>query len=93
MNTLNPHLHSYRPLRSNFSDTPVLFIDTQANTADLYSCARQRLRAASDLLETLSCLSFRQADGKDSGHIVNALYLLVQDGCDLLETAQHSPAP
>ncbi|UQS90982.1 hypothetical protein M5C90_06110 [Pseudomonas chlororaphis subsp. piscium] len=88
MNTLNPHLHCYRPLRSNFTDSPVLFINTQASPADLYSCAQQRLRAASDLLETLSCLNFQQADGKDSGHIVNALYLLVQDSCDLLETAQ-----
>ncbi|CAI8934786.1 hypothetical protein [Pseudomonas chlororaphis] len=87
MNTLNLHLNRYRPLNSNFTDSPVLLIDTDASSQDLQSCALQRLRAASNLLETLSCLSFQQADGKDSSHIVNVLHLLVQDGCDLLEAA------
>ncbi|AZC28294.1 hypothetical protein C4K38_0303 [Pseudomonas chlororaphis subsp. piscium] len=78
----------YLALKSNFTDGPVLFIDSQANQQDIYICAQQRLRAAADLLETLTCLSFHQADTKDTAHIINALYLLVQDGCDLLETAQ-----
>jgi hypothetical protein len=85
MNTLN--LHRYQPLRTNFTDTPALVIDTQANPQDLQNCAQQRLRAASDLLETLTCLNFERADTKDTTHIVNALYLLIQDGCDLLDTA------
>jgi hypothetical protein len=40
------------------------------------------------LLETLYCLCFKQADVKDIPHIVNALYLLTQDGCELLEVAK-----
>ncbi len=51
--------------------------------------AHQRIRAATDLLETFSCLTFEHADLKDISHLTNALYLLVQDGCDLLEAAQH----
>lgn len=78
----------YLALKSNFTDTPVLFIDGQARPEDIHTCARQHLRAAADLLETLTCLNFRQADTKDTTHIINALYLLVQDGCDLLEATQ-----
>ncbi|WP_300243768.1 hypothetical protein [Pseudomonas sp.] len=78
----------YLPLKSNFTDSPVLVIDNDACPQDMYSCGLQRLRAAADLLETLVCLSFRQADTSDTTHIVNALYLLVQDGCDVLEVAQ-----
>ncbi|WP_097134170.1 MULTISPECIES: hypothetical protein [unclassified Pseudomonas] len=78
----------YLALKSNFTDTPVLFIDRQANTHDLHHCARQRLKAAADLLETLTCLSFSHADTKDTTHVINALYLLIQDSCDILEAAQ-----
>lgn len=56
---------------------------------DIQSAAHQRIRAASDLVETFSCLTFEHADLKDISHIINALYLLVQDGCDLLEATQH----
>ncbi|WP_097306111.1 hypothetical protein [Pseudomonas chlororaphis] len=75
----------YLALKTNFTDTPVLYIDTQVSRQDIHTCAHQRLRAAADLLETLTCLSFHHADTKDTAHIVNALYLLVKDGCDLLE--------
>ncbi|AZF13814.1 hypothetical protein [Pseudomonas sp. R3-18-08] len=79
----------YRQLRTNFTDTHPLLIDTQAKAEDIQSAAHQRIRAATDLLETFSCLTFEHADLKDISHITNALYLLVQDGCDLLEAAQH----
>ncbi len=79
----------YRQLRTNFTDTHPLLIDTQATAEDIQSAAHQRIRAATDLLETFSCMTFEHADLKDISHITNALYLLVQDGCDLLEAAQH----
>lgn len=88
MNTFNPLTNRYRPLKTSYSDTPVLVIDTDASHGDLLDAAQQRLRAASDLLETLYCLCFKQADVKDIPHIVNALYLLTQDGCELLEVAK-----
>eukprot|EP01133_Synstelium_polycarpum_P002407 gene2407-2737_t len=78
----------YLPLGTNFTDTHPLLIDTEAAAEDIQSVAHQRIRAAADLLETFSCLTFEQADLKDISHITNALYLLVQDGCDLLEVAQ-----
>jgi hypothetical protein len=78
----------YQPLKTCYSENPVMLIDTAASHSDLLDAADQRLRAASDLLETLYCMCFKQADAKDIPHIVNALYLLVQDGCDLLQVAK-----
>ncbi|CAI8903818.1 Sulfatase [Pseudomonas sp. IT-P253] len=84
----------YRPLKSSYSDTPVLVIDTEADPHEILDAARQRIRAASDLLETLYCLCFKQADASDIPNIVNALYLLTQDGNELLEIArQRLPKP
>jgi len=88
MSAINPSENRYRLLRTNFTDTHPLVIDTEAATEDIQSAAHQRIRAAANLLETFSCLTFEQADLKDISHITNALYLLVQDGCDLLEAAQ-----
>jgi hypothetical protein len=88
MNTRHSLTDRYRPLKTSYSDTPVLVIDTEANPHEILDAAQQRIRAASDLLETLYCLCFKQADVKDIPNIVNALYLLTQDGCELLEVAK-----
>lgn len=88
MTTYNPMIHRYRPLKTNYNDNPVLVIDTEASHGDLLDAAHQRIRAASDLLETLYCLCFKQADVKDIPNIVNTLYLLTQEGCELLEVAK-----
>ena len=88
MNTLDPLSKRYRPLKSSYGDRPVLVIDTDADQHDLLEAAQQRIRAASNLLETLYCLCFKHADPQDVPNIVNALYLLTQDGCELLEVAK-----
>ena len=78
----------YRPLKSSYSDTPVLVIDTEADPHEILDAARQRIRAASDLLETLYCQCFEQAEASDIPKIISALYLLTQDGHELLEVAR-----
>lgn len=78
----------YHALNTNDSDTPVLVIDTEADPHEILDAARQRIRAASDLLETLYCQNFKDADIKDIPHIINALYLLTKDGQQLLEVAK-----
>ncbi|VVN46602.1 hypothetical protein PS862_04327 [Pseudomonas fluorescens] len=88
MNNPDPLTDRYRPLRTSYSDTPVLVIDTEADPHEILDAAHQRIRAASDLLETLYCLCFKQADASDIPNIVSALYLLTQDGHDLLEVAR-----
>ena len=87
MNQINPPTERYRPLKTSYSETPVLVIDSEADPHEILDAARQRIRAASDLLETLYCLCFKQADASDIPNIVNALYLLTQDGNELLEIA------
>jgi len=84
----DPPTDRYRPLTSSYSETPVLVIDTEADPFEILDAARQRIRAASDLLETLYCLCFKQADTNDIPNIVSALYLLTQDGNDLLDIAR-----
>ena len=88
MNSPDPLTDRYRPLKSSYSETPVLVIDTEADPFEILDAARQRIRAASDLLETLYCLCFKQADTSDIPNIVSALYLLTQDGNDLLDIAR-----
>ncbi|WP_160105369.1 hypothetical protein [Pseudomonas izuensis] len=88
MNTPDPLTDRYRPLKSSYSETAVLLIDTEADPFEILDAARQRIRAASDLLETLYCLCFKQADASDIPNIVSALYLLTQDGNDLLDIAR-----
>jgi len=81
MHIPNPPCERYQSLRS----TAVLMIDTEADVHQLCDAAAQRIRASSDLLETLHCLCFKHADVKDIPNIVHALYLLVQDGSEMLE--------
>jgi hypothetical protein len=88
MSNPDPLTDRYRPLKSSYSETAVLVIDTEADPFEILDAARQRIRAASDLLETLYCLCFKQADTSDIPNIVSALYLLTQDGNDLLDIAR-----
>ena len=50
MNNPDPLADRYRPLKSSNSETPVLVIDTEADPLEILDAARQRIRAASDLL-------------------------------------------
>jgi hypothetical protein len=88
MNNPDPLADRYRRLKSSYSETAVLVIDTEADPFEILDAARQRIRAASDLLETLYCLCFKQANANDIPHIVSALYLLTQDGNELLDIAR-----
>ena len=78
----------YIALYTNLTDSIPLVIDTQANPQDIMEAALQRIRASSQLLKTLHCQSFKEGDLEDIPHITHALYLLTQDGCDLLKVAQ-----
>lgn len=88
MQTLNPFPERYRSIKSSVTDSNPLVIDTEANPHDIFEAALQRIRASSQLLETLHCQCFKHGDVQDIAHITHALYLLTQDGCDLLKVAQ-----
>ncbi|WP_010460493.1 hypothetical protein [Pseudomonas mandelii] len=88
MPTLNPFPDRYRSINSSVTDSSPLVIDTEANPQDILEAALQRIRASSQLLETLHCQCFKHGDVQDIPHITHALYLLTQDGFDLLQVAQ-----
>jgi len=88
MPSLKTSTERYQSLKSSYSETPVLVIDTEADPVEILDAARQRIRAASDLLETLYCTCFNHAEASDIPKIISALYLLTQDGNDMLDIAR-----
>jgi len=76
------------PLKSNTGDSPVLLINPDASLIDLHVSASLRLNAARNLLQTLSCGGLLHADEADLGYVAQALYVLLDDGCDVLQAAQ-----
>lgn len=88
MPIIKPLQSRYLPPSSNVTETPTLLIDTRDNPKDILETAVQRIRASADLLEILHCLCFKHADVQDIPHLTHALYLLTQDGNDLLQVAQ-----
>ena len=75
----------YHPLQANTGVGATLFIDTEAGASDLLETAAHRIKAARDLLNSVSCLCLKNAEGYDLEHFANAAHLLLQDGCDALE--------
>ena len=88
MPSLKTSTERYQSLKSSYGETPVLVIDTEADPVEILDAARQRIRAASDLLETLYCTCFNHAEASDIPKIISALYLLTQDGNDMLDIAR-----
>jgi hypothetical protein len=74
----------YLPLQGNFSVGPTLYIDTEARVSDLLETATHRIKAARNLLNSLTCLGVKDAEGHDLEHFANVAYILIQDGCDAL---------
>lgn len=62
-----------------------LYIDTEARTSDLLETAVHRIKAARNLLNSVTCLCVKDAEGHDLEHFANAAHILIQDGCDALD--------
>ncbi|MFW0753436.1 hypothetical protein ACN1C3_01620 [Pseudomonas sp. H11T01] len=76
---------NYTPLQSNLSVVPTLFLNIDADACDLFETAIQRIKAGRNLLNSVTCLSVKDAEGYDLEHFANAAHLLIQDGCDALD--------
>ncbi|VVN97361.1 hypothetical protein [Pseudomonas fluorescens] len=76
---------NYTPLQSNPSTDPTLFLNIDADTCDLFETAIHRIKSARNLLNSVTCLSVKDAEGYDLEHFANAAHLLIQDGCDALD--------
>ncbi|MGH8387200.1 MAG: hypothetical protein ACRESJ_17195 [Pseudomonas sp.] len=77
-------MSNYHPLQGNFSATPTLYIDTEAPVSDLLETANHRIKAARNLLNSITCLCVKDAEGHDLEHFANVAHILIQDGCDAL---------
>lgn len=75
----------FRPLQGNLSTTPTLYIDTEAKASALLENARHRINTVRNMLNSVSCLSVKDAGGHDLEHLANAAHILLQDGCDALD--------
>ncbi|UNM20002.1 hypothetical protein K0P33_00530 [Pseudomonas sp. ArH3a] len=76
---------TYTPLDSNISCNPVFFINDDVEACELFETATQRIQAARDLLNSITCLSTELAEGADLQHVASAAHLLLQYGCDALK--------
>jgi hypothetical protein len=85
MRTAIMHTNRYIPLTALTSATPPLYIDTHADPQDLHDYATQRIQVATDLLESVTCLSLSNTCDRDLPRFANAAYLLLRDGVDVLE--------
>ncbi|NWB94504.1 hypothetical protein HX882_01200 [Pseudomonas gingeri] len=81
-------MSQYRPLQSNLTEVPVLYLNLDAPVRDFYACAIQRIKAARDLTHSLTCMSIGNTCDRDLYHFAGAAYLLLQDGCDALDAMQ-----
>ena len=76
---------NFTPLQSNLSVDPTLFINIDADACDLFETATQRFTAVRNLLNSVTCLNLKNAEGYDLDHFANVAHLLIQDGCDALD--------
>ncbi|NWA29008.1 hypothetical protein HX866_29390 [Pseudomonas gingeri] len=79
---------NFHPLQSNLTQTPVLYLRLDVPVRDLYEFAIQRLKAARDLSQSLTCMSIGNTCDRDLQHFAAGAYLLLQDGCDALDAMQ-----
>ena len=75
----------FRPLNSTFNEVPVLFVDSHASVDDLHEFACTRIHIATELLESLTCLTVHDTYDRDIARFVNGAFILLRDGCDLLD--------
>ena len=75
----------FHPLQGNFSAGPTLYIDTDARAPIFFETATHRIKAARNLLNSVTCLCVKDAEGHDLEHFANAAHILIQDGCDALD--------
>ena len=76
---------SFIPLTAIDCLIPALLIDRNAPVDVLHANAAARVRAATQLMETLSNRDIELADTVDLRQIATVAMILLRDGCDLLD--------
>lgn len=75
-------------LRANPSPNPVLLLDSSQPFAALSECADVRLSAAYGLVDSLTCMTMRDATSQDLLHVAEAVRVLLADASDLYRAAR-----
>jgi len=78
----------YISLQTNFPDRPVLLIDSLVPLAQLLECAQQRIKAGTDLLESITSVSITGLEDNDLYRFTSGAYLLFREGMDLPEVVR-----
>lgn len=81
-------MSQYIPFNTNQPSYPVTLIDSHAPTGSVLDCAHARIKAGTDLLESLTCVTIKGIDDGDLYRLTHAAYLLLRDGVDLLDVAR-----
>jgi len=85
---MEPFMTNFIAFQSNTTDTPVLFFNPDAPLRDLCAFASRRLRGARDLSQTLTCATINNLDEQDFRHVLEVMYALLDDGCEVLEVVE-----
>jgi len=85
---MEPFMTNYIAFQSNTTETPVLFFNPDAPLRDLCAFASRRLRGARDLSQTLTCATINNLDEQDFRHVLEVMYALLDDGCDVLDVVE-----
>ncbi|MGY2197564.1 hypothetical protein [Pseudomonas gingeri] len=75
----------YISLQTNLPNQSVLLIDSHVPVMQLLDCAQQRIKAGTDLLESITSVSITGLEDNDLYRFTSAAYLLLREGADLLE--------
>ncbi|MGE7955412.1 short-chain dehydrogenase [Pseudomonas sp. NPDC089530] len=75
----------YIPITGIDCTIPCLLIDKNTPLDVLHAHSSARLLAVTQVLESLSRLELKDADGTDLQHLARASAILLRDSCDLLD--------
>lgn len=81
-------MSQYLPFNTNHPDCQVTLIDSHAPVASVLDCAHARIKAGTDLLESLTSVTIKGIEDGDLYRLTHAAYLLLREGVDLLEVAR-----
>ncbi|WP_158896128.1 MULTISPECIES: hypothetical protein [unclassified Pseudomonas] len=76
------------PLTLNPTYASVLLVDTSPGFAALVDCAEHRLTAAYGLVDSLTCMTTKDAASQDLLNVAEVVQILLADATDLYKAAR-----
>jgi len=79
----------FTPCTETATDYPVLLIDSDAPLLELHACLRERLNAALEHLNLVSCSNLPGFAERDLNNVANTARILVQDVSDVFRVIEY----